>query len=232
MKTIGIVPARGGSKRVPRKNMRLLGGKPLVRWAIDAATASRRLDLVVVTSDDEEILRVARENPCCHTLLRPKEISDDQSEAIEYVKHALGAVEGEGGVVFGVVAIVQPSSPLTLAEDIDGTVELLLASGADSAVSVVRVPHDVNPVKFKVLRGTRLLPYLEEEAGRMSSHRLPEVYVRNCSVYATRREVIESGRIIGEDCRGYVMPRDRSVDINEEFDLQLAEFLVGRRACG
>ena len=129
----------------------------------------------------------------------------------------------------GRVVIVQPSSPLTLAEDIDATVDLLAASGADTAVSVVKLDHAVHPLKMKVLEGDRLLPYLEEERGRMAAHELPMIYVRNCSVYATRRRVIDGGGVIGDDCRAYVMPRERSLDINEELDLEFAEFLLSRR---
>jgi CMP-N,N'-diacetyllegionaminic acid synthase len=102
-------------------------------------------------------------------------------------------------------------------------------------VSVVEVEHAVHPAKFKVMQDDRLLPYLEEERGRMASHELPRVYVRNCSVYATRRTVIDCGQVIGADCRGYLMPRERSLDINDEMDFALAEFMLTRlqsTACG
>ena len=93
---------------------------------------------------------------------------------------------------------------------------------------MVRIAHDVHPAKMKRLDGDRLVPYFEDERGRMAAHQLPELYVRNCSVYATQRSAIDSGRIVGEDCRGFVMPRDRSVDINDELDLEFAEFLLRR----
>ncbi len=125
--------------------------------------------------------------------------------------------------------ILQATSPFTLPEDIDATIELLLSSGADTAVSVMKVDHAVHPVKLKTMSGDRLLSYWEEERGRMAASELPEVFVRNCSVYATRRAVIESGRIIGDDCRGYVMPRERSLDINEALDLEFAQFLLSRQ---
>lgn len=229
-KTLGIVPARGGSKRLPRKNVRPLGGKPLVAWAIEAARGAQRLSRCVVSSDDREVLDIAAGYDVGLPLVRPAEISDDLSPAIDYVRHALDVLEAEGEGRFDAVVIVQPSSPFTLPADIDATVELLAASGADTAVSVVQLDHAIHPVKMKILAGDRLLPYLQEEAGRMAAHELPDVYVRNCSVYATRRDVIEAGQIIGEDCRAYVMPRERSLDINEELDLAFAEFLLSRRA--
>lgn len=209
--------------------MRLLGDKPLVAWAIEAARRASRLSRVVVSSNDAEVLEVARAYDSNLPLARPAELAADDSPAIDYVRHALVALEGKGQGPFEAVVILQPSSPFTLAADIDATVDLLAASGADTAVSVVQLDHAVHPLKMKILDGDRLLPYLEEERGRMAAHELPAIYVRNCSVYATRRPVIDRGQVIGDDCRGYVMPRERSLDINEELDLLFAEFLLTRR---
>jgi CMP-N,N'-diacetyllegionaminic acid synthase len=230
--TLGIIPARGGSKRLPRKNVRSLGGKPLVAWPIEAARGARRLSGLVVSSDDREVLDVARSYDPRLALVRPAEISGDEAPAIDYVRHALAELEGSGQGPFEAIVILQPSSPFTLSADIDATIDLLASSGADSAVSVMQLDHAIHPFKMKVLDGNRLLPYLEEERGRMAAHELPEIYVRNCSVYATRRTSIERGQVIGDDCRGYVMPRERSLDINEELDLMFAEFLLSRRERG
>jgi CMP-N-acetylneuraminic acid synthetase len=220
MKVLGIVPARGGSKRLPRKNVLPLGGKPLVRWAIDCGRAAQAIDRLVVSSDDPEVLAVAGDLG----IERPAAFATDTSPAIDYVKHALSVVGGD----WDAIVILQPSSPLTLPSDVDATVRLLESSGADSAVTVMKVDHAIHPVKLKTLDGDRLKAWWEEERGRMAAHELPELYVRNCAVYATRRRVVEAGAIIGEDCRAVVMPRERSVDINEELDLAFAEFLVAR----
>ncbi len=229
LKSLGIIPARGGSKRLPRKNVRLLGGKPLVAWTIEAARGARRLTRLVVSSDDREVLDIAAGYERQLPLVRPAEISADQSPAIDYVRHALDVLEGQGQGPFDAVVIVQPSSPFTLGEDIDATVELLAESGADTAVTVMQLDHAVHPLKMKILDGDRLLPYLEDERGRMAAHELPAIYVRNCSVYVTRRSTIDRGQMIGDDCRAYVMPRERSLDINEELDLLFAEFLLARK---
>jgi CMP-N-acetylneuraminic acid synthetase len=225
---LGIIPARGGSKRLPRKNLRLLGGKPLVARSIETALASRRIDRIVVSSDDDEVLEIARLYESVLPLRRPPELSGDVSPAIDYVRHALAAVEGAGEGPFDLVAIVQPSSPLTEPEDVDGVLDLLSTSGADSAVGVVELAHALHPAKLKVMDGDRLLPYWEDEGLRMAAHELPRVFVRNCSVYASRRAVHDAGRILGEDCRGYVMPRERSIDVNDEIDLEFAAFLYDR----
>jgi CMP-N-acetylneuraminic acid synthetase len=225
MRVLGIVPARAGSKRISGKNLRELGGKPLVAWAIEAARGARRLSRLVVSSDDESVLNVARSFDDKLPLRRPAELATDTAPAIDYVRHALAAL----GEPFDAVAIIQPSSPLTRSEDIDAAIELLERTGGDSAVTVVRLDHALHPAKLKRLEGDRLLPYLEEERGRMASHELPPVYVRNCAVYVSRRATIEAGDLLGRDSRGHVMPRERSIDINEPLDLEFAEFLLTSR---
>ncbi len=228
LKTLGIIPARGGSKRCSRKNVRDLGGKPLVAWTIEAARAARKLERLVVSSDDPEVLAIAGGYDERLPLERPAELSTDESLAIEYVRHALKVLEARGEGPFEAVAILQPSSPLTLPSDVDATIELLETSGADSAVSVMKLDFMVHPMKMKTLDGDRLLPFLEEEGGRMAARELPAIYVRNGCVYVARRATIEQGQVIGADCRAHVMPRERSVDINDEADLLYAQFLVSQ----
>lgn len=225
LRTLGIVPARAGSKRVPRKNLRLLGGRPLVEHVIEAGRGAGCLDVLAVSSDDEEVLAIAARHTDVRPIRRPPELATDTAPAIDYVRHTLAVLEGEGQAAFDAVVILQPSSPLTLAEDVRATVSLLAESGADTAVSVMKLDHAIHPVKLKRLVGDKLMPFLEEENGRMAAHELPELYVRNCAVYATRRHVVEAGKIIGDDCRGYVMPRERSVDINDEIDMSFVTFL-------
>lgn len=228
MNVLGIIPARAGSKRLPGKNLRLLAGRPLAAWVMDQARQARRLARIVVSSDDPGVLSLAAEHDPSWPLERPAALAGDESPAMDYVRHALGALEGAGAPRFDAVCILQPSSPLTLAADIDGTIELAERTGAESAVSIVAVDHAVHPLKLKRLEGDRLLPYWEPERGRMAAHELPPLYVRNCAVYVTRRDVLDRGLILGDDCRGYLMPRERSLDINEPIDLEFAEFLVAR----
>lgn len=227
MKTLGIIPARAGSKRVARKNVRDFCGKPLISWTIECARQASALDAIVVSSDDQDALLLARSFEGIIALPRPPEIATDTAPAVGYVKHALDVLPGAADV--DTIVILQPTSPLRLPSDIDATVALLADPTADSAVSTVLVAHDVHPLKMKTLRDGRLLPYVEEERGRMMAHELDAIYVRNCAVYATRRRVIESGQIIGNDCRSFEMPRERSVDINDEIDFELAELLMKKR---
>jgi len=219
---LGIIPARGGSKRIPGKNKKKLVGKELIRYVIEAAITSNLLDQIVVSSDDADILRIAEEYPQIIPIKRPSEISGDTAPAITYVQHALSLFAEK----YDLVVIVQPSSPLTLGEDIDNTIQLLVNSDVDSSVSVMHLDHAMHPIKLKTMSGDLLLPYVEKERGRMAAHELPELFVRNGSVYVSTIETIRSGRIIGEKCLGYKMPRERSIDINDPIDFEFAEFIL------
>ena len=233
MNVLAIVPARGASKRVPRKNLRTLGGKSLTARAVEACLGAQSLGRIVISSDSAEILATARAYPSVLPLQRPPEFSTDASPAIDFVRHALKSLEVDGASRFDAVAIIQPSSPFTASADIDATVSALAAAPhADSAVTVMELEHSIHPAKLKRMDGKQLLPYIEDERGRMAVHELPKVFVRNCSVYVTRRACLEKGSILGDVSFGVVMPRERSLDINDEFDWSLAEFLFQRSGSG
>jgi CMP-N,N'-diacetyllegionaminic acid synthase len=221
MRTLGLVPARGGSTRVPRKNLALLGGRTLVRRALDTALAAGCFDRVALSSDDDEILAEA-DGLDVVRLRRPPELSTETAPARDAALHALREL-GDG---FDALAIVQCTSPFTAPEDVAGAVALLEASGAESVVSVSVADAAHHPLKLKRLDGDRLLPYLEDD--RLTpSHELEPLWVRNGSVYAFRRDVVERG-LEAEDVRGYEMPPERSFDIDTPQDLAFAEFLVAR----
>lgn len=224
-KVLGIIPARKGSKRLPNKNVLPFSGKPLSLYVMETASQSSLIDTLVVSSDSEEVLALANDFPEIVQIKRPNDLASDTSPAIDYVNHALDFLKTKFNSEFDIIVILQPTSPLTSVEDIDNTVQKLIDSGADSAVSVTEVGQMVNPIKLKIMQSDKLLPFLEEESGRMAAHEIPKVYVRNCSVYATSISAVNNNQIIGEDCRGYEMPRERSVDINDSLDFEFAEFL-------
>ena len=224
MRVLGLVPARGGSSRVPRKNLAPLGGRTLVRRALETALAAGCLDLVALSSDDDEILAEAGGLDVV-ALRRPSELATDTARASELALHALHELD-DPAHPFDAVAIVQCTSPFTAPEDVAGAVELLERTGAESAVTVVRVEAAHHPLKLKRLEGDRLLPYLEDD--RLTpSHELPPLWVRNGSVYVFRRDVVERG-LEADDVRAYEMPPERSFDVDTAQDIEFAEFLVGR----
>jgi CMP-N,N'-diacetyllegionaminic acid synthase len=224
MRVLGLVPARGGSKRAPRKNLARLGGRTLVRRALETALAAGCFDRVALSSDDEEILAEANGLDVAK-VRRPPVLAADTSRISDAVLHALREVD-DPKRPFDAVAIVQATAPFTAPEDVACVVELLRRTGAESAVSVARVAAAHHPMKLKRLEGDRLLPYLEDD--RLTpSHELPALWVRNGSVYAFRRDVVER-RLDATDVRGYEMPSERSFDIDTSEDLAFAQFLVER----
>lgn len=221
MRTLGLVPARGGSRRVPRKNLFRLGGKTLVRRALETAVAARCFEVVAVSSESDEILAEA-DGLDVVVLRRPAELATDRALVCDVIGHALRELD-DPARPFEAVAVVQCTSPFTAPEDVAATVALLERTGAESAVSVVRLEAARHPLKLKRLKGDRLLPYLEDD--RLTpSHELPPLWVRNGSVYAFRRDVVERG-LEAEDVRGYEMPAERSFDIDTPRDLALAELV-------
>jgi CMP-N-acetylneuraminic acid synthetase len=182
----------------------------------------------VLSSDDDEILAQA-DGLDVTALRRPAELATATARAADVVRHALAEVE-DAAAPFDAVAIVQATSPFTAPEDVAATVELLGRTGAESAVSVVRVDAALHPAKLKRLDGDRLLPYLEDD--RLTpSHDLPPLWVRNGSVYVFRRDVAGAG-LEADDVRGYEMPPERSFDVDTPRDLALAELLLERGLAG
>ncbi len=230
MKVLGIIPARAGSKRIIGKNMKLLCEKPLTQYVMESATASKMLDSIIVSSDDSDVLELATQFADVVPLRRPDELATDTSPAIDYVIHALEWMEKNKGQTFDIVAIIQPTSPLTTSEDIDATIQLLINdTRADSSVSVMRLNQITHPFKLKTIQDQWLKPFLKEEKIILQAGELPDVYTRNGSVYVARMSNIEKGIIAGEKCLAHVMPEERSIDINEPIDLEFAEFLLQRK---
>jgi CMP-N,N'-diacetyllegionaminic acid synthase len=227
MRVLGLIPARGGSRRIVRKNLALLGGKTLVRRALETALEARCFGLVVLSSEDPEILAEA-EGLDVVRIERPPELASDTALAYDVVMQALAAVEA-GREAFDAVGIVQCTSPFTAPADLKGVVDLLAASGAGSAVTVSRLESALHPLKLKRLEGDRLLPLFADDE-MTPSHELQPVWVRNGSAYVTRREVLEGGRLIADDVRGYEMPAERSLDIDTPRDLALARLIAGEVA--
>lgn len=229
-KILALIPAREGSKRVPLKNIREFAGSSLTQIALNQALAIPVITTVALTTDSNELLKLYAKESKIECIKRPSEISDDIAPAIDYVRHALKLMEDKKGFVYEYVIILQPTSPLRKIEDITGTLELIRKHPeADSAVSVMKVDHLNNPIKMKILKGDELIPYFEHEKGRLADYQLPVVYVRNCSVYVSRRKNLDTFTdVMGEKCVGYIMPAERSIDINEMIDFELAEYLFNK----
>ncbi len=223
MRTLAVVPARGGSQRVPRKNLALLEGRTLVRRALETCLAAGCFESVALSSDDEEILAEAAGLEVT-AVRRPEELATAKARAFDVVRHVLDELEPPR---YDAVAVVQATSPFTAPEDLAGALGLLETSGAASVVTVVRLESAIHPLKLKRLEPDgRLLPFLADDA-LTPSHDLPPLWVRNGSLYVSRRDVLDGGSLVDDaDTRGYEMPPERSHDIDTPEDLAFAEFLL------
>ncbi len=224
MRVLGLVPARGGSVGVPRKNIRLLHGKPLLFYTAECAAKARSLARVVLTTDDEEIADVGRSAGLEVPFLRPAELSRGDTPSLPVAQHAVRFLEAQGDR-FDAVCLLQPTSPLRDPSDIDGAVDLLERTGADSVISFVDV-GEKHPARMKVVEADGRVvdpPFAESVEGQRRQD-LPKLYLRDGSIYLTRRDVLmERGSFKGDDCRAFLVPAERAVNIDTPWDLFLAE---------
>jgi CMP-N,N'-diacetyllegionaminic acid synthase len=227
MTVLGVVPARGGSKGVPDKNLRVVGGHSLLARTAAAARESRRLTRAVLSTDSPAIADAGRAAGLDVPFMRPAALSADDTPILPVLRHVLAALAADGFSA-DVVVLLQPTSPFRRAEHIDAAIGLLEQSGADSVVSVVEVPHQFSPVSVLALADGRLRPYAP---GPLITRRQdkPRVYARNGpAVLAVRASVLERDELYGTDCRPLVMSAADSVDIDDEHDLEYADFLARR----
>lgn len=220
---LGIIPARGGSKRIPKKNIVLINNKPLIYWTIRAAKKSKRLDDFVVSSDSAAILSVAKMYGAQSPFRRPKILARDTTPSLPVIQHALLAMEKINGKQYTHVVILEPTSPLRLGSDIDGAIEKAIRTKADSVISVYRL-EDIHPVRTKKIVRDQLLPFSIPEHEGTRRQDLAPAYYRNGAVYViSRKTLLEMNSLWGKVSRPYIMPEERSIDIDSSVSLRLAE---------
>ena len=216
---LGLITARGGSKGLPGKNLRKVGGRTLIERTIDAARGTACLDRLVLSSDDAAIISAAMALGCEVPFIRPEHLSSDEARSIDVVRHALETLPE----AYDLLVLLQPTSPLRSTADIEGAVRLCVEAGASSCVSVC---HPDKPPQWSYTREaggalSAVLPAGEGEARRQD---LPPVYAINGAVYVARVPwILEHESFVGPGTLGYVMPKERSIDIDDELDLVMAE---------
>jgi CMP-N-acetylneuraminic acid synthetase len=224
---LGVVTARGGSKGIPRKNLAPLGGKPLLAYTAEAARAARRLTRLILSTEDEEIARVGREWGLETPFLRPAELARDDTPTIPVLQDVVRRLEA-AGERYDAVFTLQPTNPLRRPQDIDGAVQLLERTGADSVISFVEV-GDRHPARMKFIDAEGRVsdpPFAEAFEGQ-PRQTLPKLYLREGSVYLTRRGVLMEGHSLkGHDCRAWIVPAERAWGIDTPFDLFVAEQIL------
>jgi CMP-N,N'-diacetyllegionaminic acid synthase len=223
---LGIIPARGGSKGVLKKNIASVGGAPLIAYTIKAASQSTMLSEFIVSTDSQTIAEIALKFGAAVPFMRPAELATDTALSVDVVKHGLLYMEGRDQVQYDYVVMLQPTSPLRTGRDIDECVRKLIATNCDSVVSLVDVGA-THPARMYWIKDDALVPVIDEGVAMRPRQDLPPVYIRNGAVYAVRRAVIfEYGNMIGKVCRAYIMPPERSINIDSAEDLLLTEYYL------
>ncbi|EID4420536.1 acylneuraminate cytidylyltransferase family protein [Vibrio vulnificus] len=229
MKILAITPARGGSKRLPGKNIKNLNGKPLIQWTIDAALAVQEIARVMVTTDCDEIAEIAKQAGAEVPFIRPPELATDTSSSTDVIRHALDFYRAQGEE-FDFVLLLQPTSPIRSADDIRHAIEQLKAHTADAVVSVC--PCDHSPLWANTLPDDRsMADFIRHEVSQLRSQDLPDYYRINGAIYLTKvsRFYQENSLFLSSNIFAYVMDNESSVDIDHELDFLIAETVLKYR---
>ena len=236
-KILGIIPARGGSKSIPKKNIALLLGKPLIYYTLREAAKSRLLDAFIVSTDDEEIAEIAKTLGADVPFLRPKEFAQDLTSDLPVFQHTLSWLKENRGWDPEILVNLRPTSPLRIADDIDKVISFILETGCDSVRTLSRgkTPFkmwyfDDNEYKISPLMSTEHYEKLGTDVPRQL---LPQnIYCQNNMVDATRTKFIKDGRIYGPDIRGLIIEARRSTDIDGPDDLEKAAYFMTKLGLG
>lgn len=227
-KILGVIPARGGSKGIPRKNIAPVNGKPLIEYTINAAKKSRLLTDTIVSTEDPEIAKICEDLGCRVPFLRPVDLATDSARSLPVIQHAVKECERITRSTYDIIIMLQPTTPLRTGQDIDNGIELLLETRADSVVSVVDVGGH-HPFRMKrIVSNNQLINYIDQGFEDMRPRQeLPRVFIRSGALYITRRDIlINQNSFIGNDCRAYIMPEERAINIDTPLDQIIAEYFL------
>lgn len=226
---LGLILARGGSKAIPRKNLAVVGNKPLMAWTVEAANESAVLERLILSTEDHEIADVGKRLGAEVPFLRPPELSGDASSSIDVNLHAIRWLEEKEGYRPDFVLLLQPTSPLRSAWDIQQSVELAMARQANSVVSVC--PVHQHPCWMKTVDDQARIYDLYPRSPVVTRRQdLPEVFALNGAIYLSKRDWLLATRaFVGEGTYAHIMPSERSLDVDTPWDLHLADLILRHR---
>lgn len=223
MNIISIIPARGGSKGIPRKNIKLLNGKPLISYSIDASNSCSLIDDTYVSTEDAEISEISKGNNA-EVIERPDELASDDSSSIDVILHVLDYLENRDELP-DLFVLLQPTSPLRTSEDIEASINSFLESDCDSLVSVCELDHR-SLLNFSLEEGF-LVQNNNESLFNSRRQDIPTYYSLNGAIYITTPEFIRKNKSFYSDKTiPHIMSKEKSIDIDTSFDFKLAEFLL------
>jgi CMP-N-acetylneuraminic acid synthetase len=228
-KVLCVIPARGGSKGLPGKNIKLLCGKPLIAYTIEHALVSALIDRVVVSTEDERIADVAVEFGAEVPFMRPPELAGDDSGTIDVLLHAMTWLETREGYDFDILVLLHVTTPLRIPADIDRCIQLLVEKNADSIFSVTEAHRNPYFNMIELDSGGR--PHLAKEGSFRTRQSAPPVYDMNSSIYVWWKDAIKEKKCTLLDrSLVYIMPKERSIDIDDHIDFRVAEMLLKERS--
>lgn len=222
-KILAVIPARGVSKGIPRKNIRILAGKPLIAYSIEASLKSKYIDRTIVSTEDREIAEISKKYGA-EVIDRPKELARDDSPVLLAVRHAIEFLEKEEGYKVDVIVLLQPTSPLREVFDIDSAVEKILETGADLVLSVTEMKY--HPAFSFEMDGDKLIPFVKDTSKITRRQDLEKIYTINGALYVMTKGTLKKDNIYTGDIRAVIMSPERSIDIDTMSEFKIAEFLV------
>ncbi|USK72891.1 cytidylyltransferase domain-containing protein [Peribacillus frigoritolerans] len=228
-KIIALVPARGGSKAVPYKNIKLLFQKPLIAWTLELVKEMPEIDKVVVSTDDANISIISQYFGA-EVIMRPNQLSGDDSLAIDTVKHAINVLK-EQKETYDIMLYLQPTSPLRKKEDIYDCLELLIENNKGYTSVATFSEADLNPIRAWFFNGTSPQTFIKNANPFLPRQMLPKAYQLNGSIYAFYTKIIndETEKFLGDNPGGIIIPKERGIDMDEEIDFMLAEKFFERK---
>ena len=225
-KVLAVIPARGNSKGIPRKNLYPLNGKPLIVYTIEEAIKSKLLTRSIVSTDSEEIAQIAEKYGGEVPFLRPQVLSNDTASSVDVVKHAVEEMEKKEGVRYDYITLLQPTTPLRISDDIDRAIQKLMLTKCDTVISMVDVGA-FHPERMYRIKNDRLVSIMGEGIAMRRRQELPPIYIRSGDIYACKRNIIfNRNTMLGNDCRPLVIPSNRAINIDTLEDLLFAEYLL------
>lgn len=224
-KVVCVIPARGGSKGVPRKNIKQLAGKPLIAYTIEQALQSQYIDRIIVSTEDMKIADISKRHGAEVPFIRPVELAGDQVATVDVLIHAINWLEEEEKYEFGIFVLLHTTTPLRSVQDIDACIRLLMDTKADNVFSVTEAHR--NPYFNMVEINKQGLVKLVKEGSFSTRQSAPPVYDLNASIYVWWKDVLKKEKkVFLAGSKIYTMPKERSVDIDDDFDFRIAEYLV------
>ncbi len=230
MRILGLIPARGGSKCIPRKNIVELGGKPLLAYTAEAALRSEIIDRAVLSSDDDQIMEIGKKLGLEIPFKRPKDIAKDDTPSLPVIQHAIEFLESSGWCP-DLIIVLQPTSPLRNSKHIDESIKTFMSTNADSLVSVMECPHIFSPYSVMKLKNGFLMPFIPKQEDNYQRQKKPRFFARNgAAIYIANYQLLmKDNRLLGPNLIPFVMDKISSIDIDDADDLFLAESVLSHR---